>query len=107
MRLLDYVVYLYIHHTHVQLLIHLDTYVYVYVVCIHNIMYVHCLYAGALSVTDSDDDYCVSYTVTMVDVRSCTRPPRSLGQDHHPSMCMYRSGYIVLHTYINANSCIL
>ena len=29
---------------------------------------------GALSVTD--DDYCVSYAVTMVDVRSCTRPPR-------------------------------
>ena len=39
--------------------------------------------------TDSDDDYCVSYTVTMVDVRSCTRPPRSHDQDHHPSMCMY------------------
>ena len=26
--------------------------------------------------TDSDDDYCVSYIVTMVDVRSCARPPR-------------------------------
>ena len=26
--------------------------------------------------TDSDGDYCVSYTVTMVDVRSRTRPPR-------------------------------
>ena len=25
----------------------------------------------------TDDDYCVSYTVTIVDVRSCTRPPRS------------------------------
>ena len=37
---------------------------------------------GALSVTDSDDDYCVSYTVTMVDVRSCTRPPRSHDQQH-------------------------
>ena len=31
-------------------------------------------HTGALSVTD--DDYCVSYTVTMVDVRSCTRTPR-------------------------------
>jgi len=30
--------------------------------------------------TNSDDDYCVSYTVTMVDVRSCTRPSRSLEQ---------------------------
>ena len=28
--------------------------------------------------TNSDDDYCVSYTVTMVDVRSWTRPIRSL-----------------------------
>ena len=34
---------------------------------------------GALSITD---DYCVSYTVTMVDVRSCTRPPRSHDQQH-------------------------
>ena len=32
--------------------------------------------------TDSDDDYCVSYIVTMVDVRSCTRPPRSHNQQH-------------------------
>ena len=32
--------------------------------------------------TDSDDDYCVSYTVTKVDVRSCTRPPRSHDQQH-------------------------
>ena len=32
--------------------------------------------------TDSDDDYCVSYIVTMVDVRSCTRPPRSHDQQH-------------------------
>ena len=31
------------------------------------------IFTGALSITD---DYCVSYTVTMVDVRSCTRPPR-------------------------------
>ena len=35
---------------------------------------------GALSVTD--DDYCISHTVIVVDVRSCTRPPRSPGQDH-------------------------
>ena len=34
---------------------------------------------GALSITD---DYCVSYIVTMVDVRSCTRPPRSHDQQH-------------------------
>ena len=32
--------------------------------------------------TDSDDDYCVSYTVTMVDVRSCTRTPRLMDQQH-------------------------
>ena len=32
--------------------------------------------------TDSDDGYCVSYIVTMVDVRSCTRPPRSHDQQH-------------------------
>ena len=32
--------------------------------------------------TDSGDDYCVSYTVTMVDVRSCTRPSRLLDQQH-------------------------
>ena len=34
-----------------------------------------------------DDDYCMSYTVTMVDVRSCTRPPRILNQQYssdHP-----------------------
>ena len=37
----------------------------------------------ALSVADSDDDCCVSYTVTVVDVRSCTRrPPRLLDQQH-------------------------
>jgi len=32
--------------------------------------------------TNSDDDYCVSYTVTMVDVRSCTRPSRLPHQTH-------------------------
>ena len=69
-------------------------------------MYIVCVYfyKGALSVTDSDDDYCVSYTVTMVDVRTCTRSPRSPGPDHHPSMCkyinidMYVSRYKRLHT---------
>ena len=25
----------------------------------------------------TDDDHCISYTVAMVDVRSCARPPRS------------------------------
>ena len=34
-----------------------------------------CYTIGAVIV--SDGDYCVGYTVTMVDVRSCTRPPRS------------------------------
>ena len=41
--------------------------------------------------TNSDDDYCVSYIVTMVDVRSCTRPPRSHEQQHiseHPHTFM-------------------
>ena len=36
--------------------------------------------------TDSDDDYCVSYIVTMVDVRSCERPPRSHDQQHISQM---------------------
>ena len=27
-----------------------------------------------------DDDHCVSYIVIMVDVRSCTRPPKLLDQ---------------------------
>ena len=39
----------------------------------------HAYYTGALSMTDNDDDYCASYTVTMVDVRSCARPPRLPG----------------------------
>ena len=42
-------------------------------------MYVIINTTGALSITD---DYCVSYIVTMVDVRSCTRPPRSHDQQH-------------------------
>ena len=47
------------------------------------------MYTGALSVTDSDDDYCVSYTVTMVDVRSCTRPPRSPDQSCNEGVYAY------------------
>ena len=44
------------------------------------LMYCHCYcITGALSVTDNDE---VSYTVTMVDVRRCTRPPRLLDQQH-------------------------
>ena len=47
-------------------------------------------HTGALSMID--DDYCVSYTVTMVDVRSCTRPPRSFRPhdiaDHRESSSM-------------------
>jgi len=39
-----------------------------------------CCITGALSMTNTDDDCCVSYTVTMVDVRSCTRPSRSPDQ---------------------------
>ena len=30
----------------------------------------------------TDDDYCISYTVTVVDVRSCSRPPRLLMVEH-------------------------
>ena len=37
---------------------------------------IYCVTTGALSVTD--DDYCISYTITMVDVHSCIRPPRLL-----------------------------
>ena len=49
-------------------------------VCTYTCMFHHyyCI-TGALSITD---DHCVSYTVTMVDVRSCIRPPRSRGQQH-------------------------
>ena len=37
-----------------------------------------CITTGAaLSVTDSDDDYGIIYTVTMVNARSCARPSRS------------------------------
>ena len=46
-------------------------------------------YAGALSVTESNDDYCISYDVTTVDVHSQTRPPRSPSQTfncNHTSM---------------------
>ena len=45
--------------------------------------------------TDSDDDYCVSYIVTMVDVRSCTRPHRS--HDHLPTS-VYT--YLYIHNII-------
>ena len=53
-------------------------------VCFITVHFIYvCTYiTGALSVTDSDDDYCVSYTVTMVDIRSCTRPPRLHDQQH-------------------------
>ena len=45
-------------------------------------MVINACITDALSVTDSDDDYCVGYIVTMVDVRSCSRPPRLLDQQH-------------------------
>ena len=52
---------------------------------------------GALSVTDSDDDYRVIYTVTIVDVRSCARPPRS--PDQPPaSTCMHICTYTFICT---------
>ena len=46
-----------------------------YYVCFTSIV----SHTGALSITD---DYCVSYTVTVVDVRGCTRPPRSHDQQN-------------------------
>ena len=51
-------------------------------------MYVCCFTTGALSVIDG---YCICHTVTTMDVRSCTRPPRSLTVDQqhisvHPHM---------------------
>ena len=59
-----------------------------------------CMYTtGALSMTDNDDDYCVSYTVTMVDVRSCTRPPRL---PHQPHQGMYICNIC---TYVCMNEC--
>ena len=57
-----------------------------YVQCSRSII-VTCVYihiAGAMA--DNDEDYCISYTVTVVDVRSCTRPPRSPG---HPPASTY------------------
>ena len=46
--------------------------------------------------TDSDDDYCVSYTVTMVVVRGCTRPFRLL----QTKSSIYIGKYIFIHTYL-------
>jgi len=59
----------------------------------------HCI-TGALSMTNSDDDYCVSYTVTMVDVRSCTRHPRILC----PKSSIYIGNvymYIAIYMYVS------
>ena len=39
-----------------------------------------CMYDVAGAMADSDNDYCISYTVTVVDVRGCTRPSRSPGE---------------------------
>ena len=68
-------------------------YVYMYSMYVQTVFcycysrYCHCYcITGALSITD---DYCVSYTVNMVDVRSCTRPPRIL--DQHVSECPHMS----------------
>ena len=41
------------------------------------------------AVIDNDDDYCISYIVTMVDVRSCTRPPRSPTHLPESTYCVY------------------
>ena len=64
---------------------------YVYNVCLLYVCTYILSYIGALSVTGSDDDYCISYNVTIVDVRSCARPPRLLDQQHiseNPLMSM-------------------
>ena len=64
-------------------------------------MHTYITTTAALSVNDSDDDCCVSYTVTMVDVRSCTRPPRS--PDQLPTsvyICKVICTYIYVYTYI-------
>ena len=66
--------------------------------CVCIIIYVYIL--GALIY--SDDDYCISYIVTMVDVRSCTRPPRS---PTHPPESMYAASTIVF--YIVLYVCII
>ena len=63
-------------------------------ICMH-MYYNYAYYTGASSVTD--DDYGISYIVTVVDVRSCTRPPRSPAQSYHrPGMYAY-----AIHTYIH------
>ena len=65
-------------------------------ICIH-MYYNYAYYTGASSVTD--DDYGISYIITMVDVRSCTRPPRSPAQSHHhPGMYAYTHTYAYLCT---------
>ena len=55
-----------------------------------------CYTTGALSVTD--DDYGISYIVTMVDVRSCTRPPRSPYLASSQGRCVAEQSYV--HKYL-------
>ena len=49
---------------------------------------------GAPSLVGYEDDCCISYTVTIVDVRSCTRCTRvPVGQERHQGMlymCVYK-----------------
>ena len=52
--------------------------------CVYIMTYMYIL--GTLI---GSDNCCVTYTVTMVDVRSCTRPPRS--PTHPPEESMFNT----------------
>ena len=60
----------------------------------HACRHAYCVYIMIMcyalgAVIDSDDDYCISYIVTMVDVRSCTRPARSPTHPPESTYCVY------------------
>ena len=81
--------------TYICVYIHVSKYILVYN---NACKFVHTpITTGALSATDNDDDYRVIYTVTIVDVRSCARPPRS--PDQPPaSTCMHICTYTFICT---------
>ena len=71
-------------------------YIFVHLSCVNMHVGIHkyCVYIMIMCyavgvVIDSDDDYCISYIVTMVDVRSCTRPPRSPTHPPESTYCVY------------------
>ena len=59
---------------------------------------------GVLSVTDRDDDYYVSYTVTAVDVRRCTRPPRLKSASYIGNIRMYNYKICIFYAVVYPNN---